>query len=200
MSMSYFMSPVDNGIDYFPDESLYASMDVGSNGNPYGDPTFAAGDDQGEEVWGFGVWDSNTSNGFDTGNVPVAFAGASNGNETLEVGQNAPISYAGDSFGSITSVDFQAAVMVPATASWSNITVDFYNGSELVENDSIGTGPAVNTINTPNSPQAEQVLIVSPPVGSTITNVVATGTMRMTAPNAATLGSSSMFCSIFVNG
>ena len=198
--MSYALSPVDNGIDDFVDESLYASMDVGSNGNPYGDPTFAAGDDQGEEGWGFGVWDSNTSNGFDTGNVPVGFAGASDGNETLEVGQNAPISYAGDSFGSISSVQFQAAVTVPASASWSNVTVDFYDGNKLVEVDSPSAGPAVNTINTPNSPQAEQVLTVSPPAGSNITNVVATGIMRMTAPVGTALGSSSMFCNIFVNG
>jgi hypothetical protein len=198
--MSYDLSPVDNGIDDFVDESLYASMDVGSNGNPYGDPTFAAGDDQGEEVWGFGVWDSNTSNGFDTGNVAVYFGGASNGNETLQVGGNAPISYAGDSFGSISSVQFQAAVTVPASASWSDVTVDFYDGSQLVEVDNPPVGPAVNTINTPNSPQAEQVLTVSPPAGSNITNVVATGIMRMTAPAGTALGSSSMFCNIFVNG
>jgi hypothetical protein len=198
--MSYNLSPVDNGIDYFVDESLYASMDVGSNGNPYGDPTFAVGDDQGEEVWGFGVWDSNTSDGFDTGNVPVGFAGASNGNETLQVGSNSPISYAGDSFDSISSVQFQAAVTVPASASWSNVTVEFYDGSELVDAESASVGPSVNTIATPSSPQAEQVLTVSPPVGSTVTNVVATGTMRMTAPAGTALGSSSMFCNIFVNG
>jgi hypothetical protein len=198
--MSYVMAAVDNGMDYFPDESLYASMDVGTNGNPYGDPTFAAGDDQGEEVWGFGVWDSNTSNGFDTGNVAVGFTGASNGNETLAVGSNAPISYAGDSFDSISSVQFQAAVTVPASTSWTNISVNFYSGNKLVETDSVGVGPAVNTINTPGNPQAEQILTITPSVSSPITNVVAIGTLRMTAPAGSAFGSSSMFGNIVVNG
>jgi hypothetical protein len=132
--------------------------------------------------------------------VPVGFTGASNGNETLEVGENAPISYAGDSFDSISSVEFQAAVTVPASASWSNIRVQFYDGSVLVDTESPSTGPSVNTISTPSTPQAEQVLTISPPAGSTITNVAVSGTMRMTAPAGTSLGSSSMFCNIFVNG
>src|SRR5258707_10642560 len=112
MTMSYYMSTTDQYVSYFPDEKLYASMEVGSNGDIYGDPTYSAGDDQNENLWGYQTWDANTTNGFDTGEVCVQFFGCSDGREQLSVGDGALQSYTGDSFGAIRSVQIQAGVMI----------------------------------------------------------------------------------------
>jgi hypothetical protein len=195
--MSYALSTIEYGMTDDYAYSLYGSMSVGSNGDPNGDPTMTAGDDQGEEVWGYQVWDSDTSDGFDTGNVPVDFTGDTSGNESLTVGSSGPLTYAGDSFGSISSVQLQAGVQIPASASWSNVVVSFYNGSQLLETDCVASGPSVNTINTPSTPAAEQVLTVIP-TAQNATSVSVSGNMRMTSPNGNP-GSADMFCNIFIN-
>ena len=196
--MNYDMSSVDQGITYFPSAALYASLEVGSNGDPYGYATSSEGDDQGEEAWGFNVWDADGSSNFDSGLVAVQSTGASDGNESLIVGSAAPMSYSGDSFGTIASVQLQAAVEIPAEAAWSDVSLNFYSDGSLVETDNLGVGPAVNTINTPNSPQAEQVLTFFPSHQSD--KVVVTANFRMSAPGTSNPGPIDMFGNIFING
>jgi hypothetical protein len=197
--MNYDMSPVDQGVSYFSSPALYATLEYGSNGDPYGDPTYTEGDDQGEENWGFNVWDSDISDGINTGAVPVQFTGLSNGNESLSVGTGAtPLTYSGDSFGTIASVQVQAAVQIPASVQWSSLSFNFYTGSTLEESDVFSAGPSVNTINTPNSPTAEQILTVIP-TSQSCNKVVVTGTLQMTAPAGTYPGPTDMFSNIAIN-
>jgi hypothetical protein len=197
--MSYAMSAVEYTVDTDPTQSLYASLMVGSNGQTYGDPTFAIGDDQGEEAWGYRVWDNTPLNGaFDSGLVSFQFAGQSTGDESISVGNGSPVTYSGDSFGTIKSVQLQAGVLIPAEAKFSDLTVKFYSGNSLAEQDSISVGPDANTIQTPATPEAEQVMTISPP-NSNCDKVVISGNIRLTAPPGSYPGTNDMFCNIFIN-
>jgi hypothetical protein len=201
--MSIYMAPMDYQVLYPSGDDLYGNMMVGGNGDPYGTPEFDVGDDQGMENWGFCTWDSTwNSNGntpFDTGSIAVAFSAATDGSESLQVGSNDPVTYTGDSIDSISSVVFQAAVTVPAEASWSGISVEFFSGSTLVETESDLTGPVANTTETPSTPVAEQLMTITPDV-SGVTSAIATGTMRLQAPAGTTPGATGMFCNIFIFG
>jgi hypothetical protein len=197
--MSYYMAPLDYSVASFGDFALYMDVRPGSNGDPAGDPSYVLGDDQGEEAWAYKQWDSNLSDGFDTGDVNVQFTGDSSGQESMTVGSDAPIAYTGDSTGNISSVVFQAGVMIPAEAKFSNITVEFWSGSALRETDTIGVGPDANTINTPATPQAEQILTVTPRF-SDCNKVTVSATERMRAPAGTVPATSDMFCDVFVYG
>jgi hypothetical protein len=196
--MYFDMSPVDQNMSYFPDEALYATLEYGSNGDTSGDPTYSIGDDQGEENWGFNVWDANTSNGFDTGNVTVVFAGSSDGTESLIVGSASSTSYVGDSFSSISTVQIQVGVQIPAEVDVTSLSAAFYRGGQLIENLSLAQGPMVNTINTPSSPQAEQVLTIIP-ANQNYTKVVITENVRMVAPAGSSPGPTDLFSNVFIN-
>jgi hypothetical protein len=200
--VNFELSCVEYGIDDLSGYDQYAGLDVGSYGTSSDDPAFSAGDDQGEEVWGYQVWDSNTngstSSGFDTGQVQVAFTGDIYGNESLTVGSDSPVTYAGDSYSSISFVQLQAAVQVPATASWSNVSIVFYSGTQPVETDIFPTGPTVDTTSTPSMPAAEQFLFVCPSAAN-VTKFSVKATMRMTSPNPNP-GPSDMFCNISIYG
>jgi hypothetical protein len=196
--MSYSMDLVTTDFQDFGDSSLFASVEPGSNGDTSGDPTYVVGDDQGMENWGFNTWDSDTSDGWDSGTVSVNFTGQSNGSESLSVQSNPAIAYNGDGFGPISSVQIDAQVEIPASVQWSNISVKFYSQGALMETETIPGGPQVDTTSTPDSPQAQQVLTVFPKDSNDDT-VVVDATIRMTAPAGTVPGSTSMFAGIFVN-
>jgi hypothetical protein len=193
----YSMSSVESSVSEMSG-ALYASIGVGSNGDLYGTPTDSIGDDQGEENWDYTVWDSDPSDGFTTSNIPVIFTASTNGNESLE-GIGDGISYGGDAFSKINSVELQAGVTQCGEAKWTDVNVAFYNGTTLGESDSIEVGPDANTTNTPSSPQAQQILTVTP-TSSNYTSVVVSGTLKLTAPGSGVPNPNGMFCNIFING
>jgi hypothetical protein len=197
--MSYYMAPLDYDVSSFGSYALYMDVQVGSNGDTGGDPTYDVGDDQGEEAWAYKQWDSNLSDGFDTGDINVQFTGDSSGQESMAVGSDAPIAYSGDSSGAISSVVFQAGVMIPAEAKFSDITVQFWSGTTLRETVSFASGPDANTMNTPATPQAEQILTVTPTF-SDCNKVRISATERLRAPAGTFPSSTNMFCDVFVYG
>jgi hypothetical protein len=172
---------------------------VGSNGDPYGDPTTDIGDIYGEENWAFNTWDSSLSGGFDTSEVPVSFEVASAGNETLNVANADPLTYQTDSIGPISSVVLEAAVQTNAEASWSNVSVEFLQNGSVVEVDNFANGPQVNTVDSGSSNVADQTLTVTPSSPND-DEVIVTGAMRLASPGISYPASQAMFCNIFVNG
>ena len=108
------------------------------------------------ENWGWLTWDYGDLNaGFDSA-VPVLLQVATNGNETLNVGTQPQITYQGDSIDSIQSVVFQAAVTQQGEATWSDVGVECFDGSTLVQTVVPTSAPDANTMNTLGTPQAEQ--------------------------------------------
>jgi hypothetical protein len=178
---------------------LYASLQVGSNGDPNGDPTSDIGDINGEENWANYAWDTNLDSGFDTGSAPIVFDAAANGDESLSVEDLPELGYTGAAMGDVSSVIIEAAVQIPAETSWSNITVEFWKGGSDVENISIPVGPDVNTIDTPSSPVASQIMVVVPSTPD-CDQVIVAGSLRMRSPGIQYPASNAMFGNVFVMG
>jgi hypothetical protein len=181
--------------------ALYATLDVGSDigspGDTTGLPSYTIGDTAGDENWAYYNWDSNLDDGFDTGNAGVMFRGAAGGAESLAVGSGPFLSASTATFGSVGSVDIVATVYITSEVKWSNVTVRFYRAGSLQEIDSVGAGPDVNTTNTPSTPEAQQVLTVTPAV-SGCDRVIVTGSLRMTAPAGTNPTASDMSANILV--
>src|SRR4051794_33907201 len=125
--MSYVLDDMVYGIGDAPTSALYASLrvgsDIGADGTTSGDPSYELGDGLGLGRSAFYNWDSDLSNGFDSGLVSVNFRATSSGAESLAVGSGPFITYSGNTFNSIGAVIIDAAVQIPAEVSWSNISV-----------------------------------------------------------------------------
>jgi hypothetical protein len=78
------------------------------------------------------------------------------------------------------------------------VSVRFYEGTALKETYTISVGPAVNTIDTPSTPFAEQSLTVTPN-DQNCNKVVVLGNVHLDAPTNYLPGSDQLFCNIFVN-
>jgi hypothetical protein len=193
--MSYVMSaPTYSISDIYG--GLYVDLEPGSNGNSSGDPTYTIGDDQGMEQWGFTQWDSDLSDGFDTGPVNVDFTAWAAGQESATIGSNTPLSYDGDAIGTIGSVVLRAGVLVSGEAKFSNVTVEFYHDDSLLETDSISAGPDANTLDG-SATQQEQLLTISP-TATNANKVVVCATAQLRSPTDTAPGPTDMFCDIFV--
>jgi hypothetical protein len=197
--LSSYLAGSQGNIQEVQNYGLYASLLVGSNGDPNGDPTSDIGDVNGEENWATFAWDTNLNGGFDSGTTPVVFDASANGDETLSVEDLPSLSYNAAAIGSISSVVIEAAVEVPAETKWSDITVQFYQGGTDVENLSLSAGPDVNTINTPNAPVASQILTVFPS-NPNCDRVVVAASLRMQSPGNHYPPSNGMFGNIYIMG
>jgi hypothetical protein len=197
--MSVYLASADYNIASPSGDDLFGNMMVGGDGNGSGCAETTVGDDQGGEYYGYYTWCESEGDGFNSGGVPVSFVADSDGYESLEVSTNDPVTYNGDSIGPIGSVVFQAAVTEQGSAEWSDISVDFYSGSTLVETDSAMQGPEANTTDTPSTPQKEQLMTVTPSA-SDITSVKIAGEIQLTAPAGSTPGPTGMFCNVFIFG
>jgi hypothetical protein len=197
--MAYYMSPIESTLSSDDSYDAYANLQVGSNGDPSGDPTSAIGDVYGEENWAYNTWDTNVSGGFDTSNVPITFDVTSDGSETLNVGNNSPLTNQTDSIGPISSVVIEAAVQTNATAKWGGISVEFLKNGSVVETDTFASGPQVDTTTSGASNVADQTLTVTPSAPDD-DEVIVTGIMRMTSPGISYPAAQAMFCNVFVKG
>jgi hypothetical protein len=197
--MSFIMSPIEYTLNEDNSYDAFANLQVGSNGETNGTPTSFIGDADGDENWAYQAWESSSAASFDTSNVSVSFEVMSDGNETLNVGNSSSLTYETGGIGPISSVTLEAAVQVNATASWSNVNVEFLRNGAIVETDSFNTGPQVSTVNSGHSNVEDQTLTVTPSAPNDDEALI-TGVMRMTAPGINLPAPQAMFCNIFVNG
>ena len=196
--MAYYLSPIETTL---PDDSYYntyANFQVGGNGNTSGDPTSDIGDIYGEENWQFYTWDSDTSSGFDTSTVSVAFDVKSDGSEALTVGENGPLTYQTDAIGPISSVVLEAAIQTTAETKWSDVSVEFLKNGSLVETDNAASGVDVNNIGG-SATTADQTLTITP-TATDCDEAIVLGTLRMQSPGISYPAGTAMYANIFVNG
>ena len=179
--MSIVMSAVSATLADDSSYDTYASLQVGSNGDTYGDPTQIIGDVYGEENYAFNTWDSNLAGGFEASDVPVEFDVKSDGSESLYVDNQSALTYQTGDIGSISSVVLEAAVQTNAEAKWSDVTVEFLRNGVVVETVDPSSGPDVNTISAGSSNVADQTLTITPSA-SNDDEAIVTGSMTMRSP------------------
>jgi hypothetical protein len=177
---------------------LYSEALVGSNGDPYGVPGYDIGTSSSNNSDGYVTWDADEETNFQTG--PVAFemdANLGTGADTLFVtgGIESPLAFQGPGSQKVGSVEIIAAAQVAGQVSWSDVSVDFYQGSTLEETASVGTGPQVDT--TGSGGTEEQIMVVTPS-STQDDHVVVSGTINMSTPNGTIPGPDDLFCQVFI--
>jgi hypothetical protein len=109
-------------------------------------------------------WDSNILNGIDSGWRPVSFSCNLIGSD--QVTWNASQSTAnaiGDRGDFIDKVTLRAAVMHNGmSAAWRNLTIRFYQGNELIDEEIITSGPAADTLSSNTDEPFESILELYP--------------------------------------
>lgn len=146
------------------------------------------------------LWDTLPADGIDSGWVSVSFTLPSNGNVVSNVvGSTGQLSLSAGTVSRIYAVDVLAVVQNQASFAWQQLTVKFYNGSTLLESQTVNAPSVDTTADGPST--AEQVLRFTP-ASTSANKVVVTGQVRITCPAGVYLGEDDSFGIIgaFVNG
>jgi hypothetical protein len=182
---------------------VYAEAQYGSNGDPSGAPEFDEGGVGGGDISGRIVWDTDTSDGLDSGWVAVVMTappgGGSSHPAVWAVGGGTPssLNFAGQTYGTIVSVEIRAGVQIPAEFYWQNILVSFYRNGRMTEQYIQDTGPQVITTGDTPPVAAEQILTVTPQFNNN-TQVVISGQIRLVCAEGIIPGADDIFGQIFV--
>src|SRR5205085_11328087 len=110
------------------------------------------------------TWDSNLGDGLDSGWRSVSL--------TLNVSGTDQLSFAADGANTLTysagllthiqQVTVRAAVAGAEMGfAWEGLSISFYNGNALIQTDSVGCGPAVDTSNAYTNDPAQSVAVAS---------------------------------------
>jgi hypothetical protein len=161
----------------------FATALYGDNGDMWGVPTGAAGQGDDWDAWSYMQWDSNTSDGIDSGwhDVQLSINADGAGTGTWAENDETPQTFSVGTSTTIQSVIVQAAVASSGMEmDWSNLTIKFYNNGNLVETVSPANAPNASTMTANNGNPAESVMVVTP--SATNDNGVAiSGAVRLKA-------------------
>jgi len=177
--MSSSSIATNNSISTIIGYCIGAEAVVGSN-DATGVPEFWVGDAAGDMVAGQKQWDSNLSDGFDTGLVSVELnlrpgGGTSGVTWTLN---GSPLVYTGSSYGTITRVRIRAGVSTTAISSWRSILIKFMKAGVQTDSFTLKSGPIADTSSDTPPTAKEQILTVTPGP-SDIDQVIITGQFRL---------------------
>ena len=116
---------------------VVAQAKFGSNYDSSGTPEVYVGSGAGDDTTRR-EWDSNPSNGIDSGQVSVFFSaevgGGSNGIAwSVSSSDAVPIIYTGRTYGAIQSVKIRAAVGLNGSSEWTELQVKFFRSGRLLE-------------------------------------------------------------------
>ena len=168
-----------------PSGALFWGLAIYGGNGQEGPAGVSVGDSSETLAWGCNVWDSNLSNGFDTGNVSFSFAVDLMGTDYMEF----ETSYS-DAFGAynttsdateITMIDIRAAVAdAEMKVAVGTFTVSFFSGGVFQETVTVD-GPHANRLNqtTPGAKQEIVRLVVDE--DAHYDRAIITGTFRMQA-------------------
>ncbi len=199
LSVSEFLHSYISDIGSY---NLYSQASMGDNGYPDGIPGVYVGVSDSANQSAYREWDSDLSDGLDSGWVAVSFTATLGSTNTAQfsVGGAGTTYYSGGSATAISEVDIRAAVAGPDMAmSWSNLSVAFYQGSSLVETVSLGNDVAVSTIGSQTWDPAEMIAQITP-TQSNCDKVVVTGSIRLQAAAGTYPGPNDIFGQVFIHG
>ncbi len=184
--------------------NTYAEMLVGSNNAPGGTAEFLIGASATNNTTGRKLWDSDLTDGFDSGWVDVvltmpATSGPSDVLLKVAGGNPETITYSGIIYSAITRVRIRAGVQAPAKMSWRNISVIFFKNGIQTDSYSPRTAPHVDT-STLNAPVAlEQILTVTPSASDN-DSVTIQGSVHLVCAGSSLPAEEDMFGDIFIDG
>lgn len=178
------------------DGQSFAEVRAGSDGYYWGDSEYLTGPNGDDTTDGRTEWDSDLSDGFDTGNVPVVIDGSSAGTTLSPQGADDGAITSPDAIvGIVHEVDLRAVVMAPdSEAIWSSIQVEFFKNHQLTQTISV---PTLDAKGTADAPSQEALAIVTPNATDN-DEVLITGTVRLTATEPGQPATEQMFCQAII--
>jgi hypothetical protein len=173
-----------------PNPTVTGGVQVGSNGSGGGSPGVVLGQGNNPSTAN-PTWDSNPSDGFDSGWVTVqmtASAGGGANGVTYSViqpdGTTTDVSYSGASYGTINTVQVQAAASAGnMKVSYRSVVVQYYQGDTLVQTIVLpdACAPVADTTGA-GAPSSASEVSDLPPGSPSNTKVVVTAQVRMQSP------------------
>lgn len=180
---------------------FFAEARFGSNGGT-GTPEYDVGSTTSNAVSGRTVWDSDLSNGLNSGWINVSLDAEAGGGSnavswTVTGGTVVPLLFSGVTYGIIDNVQIVAAVQFPAQMLWRSVLVKFYKAGVLIESFSERVGPQVDTTGATPPVAKEQVLTVVP-AQTDNDKVVITGQIELVCAAGIYPGPNDIFAQIYV--
>jgi hypothetical protein len=144
------------------------------------------------------TWDTNLTDGLDSGwkNVTFALNNKNNGDMSVKVGLSNVLTINVGSSVVVNSVTVRAAVQGSfMEMDWRSISVKFYSGTSIVETDPLSDFGA----STMTSDTTQEAVTVLTPNVSNCTGVTVTGQARLQAAQGTTVGPNDIFGQILIN-
>jgi len=194
----------NDGISTISDYCVYADAEFGGNGDESGEPSYDCGSSDSDNVYGYITWDSDLSDGLDSGTRTLSFQaleGGSNGVEwNVQGGSAGTLQFTDQTYGAIQSVKIRAAVILQGCkCTLSGIVLKFYKNGSLVETITLtsATNPVADTRADDAPDEREQITTITP-TNSDNTKLVVTGNLRLEAVEGDLPGPSDLQAQIFV--
>lgn len=179
------------------DYQLLNELRYGTDGSGSGTPELDAGA-AGDLVTAPMTWDSNLSNGLDSGSVQVSLL-VRTGDTTImqwTVG-NEVMTYYGPSYTNISELAITAADSAKASISWNNMQLSFFSQGSEVDSYYTAQGPKVDQTGL-SSPQFKEDVLTVTPQNSYVDEIRMTATIRMTAPQGVSLSPNALFGQVLI--
>jgi len=177
-----------------------ACMQYGSNGDVWGPPEYSVANSSGSESDGSKQWDSAESGPFDSDWVDFTLVAQPGQGVTLTVDDGTGPVNVSAAFSSISSIEVDAGVQTNASMTFQDLDVSFFDSSgNETSCYSTSGGPSIDETNS-SDPVGEQIVQVTPASGTSASEVVVTGQIRLQAPDGVFPGASDIFGDIAIFG
>jgi hypothetical protein len=181
-----------------PEYKLFAEARYGDNSIAAGgEHELAVGESSTNMSTAHFTWDTDLSNGLDSGAKKIALdVPASNTNPlTWQVGKS-HASHSGATYGSLLKIVLRVGVLLEAAVALTGVTVTFSGPGGASYTYGPTDGPAVDQRNLTGA--AEASIEITPPSGTTFTSATVTGAVRLRANAGVSLGAGDAFAQVFV--
>lgn len=178
---------------------VFAEVRFGDNGSFWGVGEAATGTVEGEDDAGIVAWDSNLSDGLDSGWVQVELTVTTGADGTVawNVGHASASDSTPSSLDVIKKVTIRADVEASGMAmSWGTVDVKFFQNGNLV--DEASANPSANTIGSSSGNSAESGAAITTSY-SNCDQVVISGSVRLQAVQGVHVDETAIFGQILIS-
>ena len=179
-------------------DAYFGQVQFGSDGDPIGYATGISGVGDIQESFSYTTWDTNLTDGLDSGWKSVSFAlnNKNNGDMSFKVGLSNVLTVNVGSGVVVNSVTLRAAVQgASMEMDWRSINVKFYSGSSMVESDTVSEFGA----STMTSGTTREAVTVLTPTAQNCTGVTVAAQVRLQAAQGTSVGPNDIFGQILIN-
>ena len=182
------------------DYAIYADARFGDNGDYWGVPTYEVGSPSASTP-GYCRWDSDPSNGIETGWLDVELHVGANHVVTWEVqgGGDGILQFSNVQYGDISKVRVRAAVQQSGLLfEWRSLVLQFYDNGVLKESSSM-TSAQQPKADTTQSGSVKEMITTITPAWAHNDELILTGQIHLHANQGVYPGANDLFGQVLIN-